>query len=305
MKNVLFAIVLLNYFNSYCQSNYYSKDSLKYAINKNYREWKVNELSNEYYSKSELEDRYISENDVFQTLSKPDENSDLSIYFKNNLPEKLLKKIDYSVIKSSYRYENISNKVYNYTIRLTFEIDKKNKASNIHIYTGDNDLNKQIIAIFKNYPLEKLSIDESYKTGVISVQLFAKENKQIIIKASTFAVVDRDPVIKNCKDVLQPLYRRHSCLYMSLYNYILANISPETISKQKLRGEINIRPRFSVGTDGKIFHINSIAPNKIIKDEIDRIIESYGQITTPAMKNDTPIDFFYDTTYVLFFDNKK
>lgn len=301
MKKIIFLIVFTYSFKNYSQQKI---NNLQYTLSKIVNERNDDELDNEYYSKLELEEEYLTESNMFQSLAKPDENSDLSNFLRANLNPELIENIDFNKIRSLYNYKNISKKIFDYTIRLTFEINKKNKASNFRIFTGNYDLNKQIIEIFEKYPLEKFSIDESSKSGKISVQLFAKENKKTIIKASTFAVVDQIPIQKNCTDVK---YRQQlsSCFYKSLYNYILNNISLATISKQKLRGEIKIRPRFSIDTNGKVFHVNSIAPNNIIKDEIDRIIKSYNEIIIPAKRNNEPKIFFYDTDYVIIIDNIK
>ncbi len=298
MKKIILVIVFTFSLKNYSQQKINTfQNTLSEVINERYKE----ELKNEYYSKLEFEEEYLNESNEFQSLSKPDINNDLSNFIRENLDTDLLKEIDFNKIFSTHKYQNISKKIFDYTIRLTFEIDKNNKAYNFKVVTGNYDLNKKIIEIFKKYPLEKLSINENFKSGVISIQLFAKENRETIIKASTFAVVDQIPIQKKCSNI--QYYRQlNSCFYKNLYDYILANISLETILKQKLRGEIKIRPRFSIDSNGKVFNVNSIAPNAIIKDEIDRIIKSYNEIIIPAKRNNMPKIFFYDTDYVIIID---
>lgn len=298
MKKIIFLIVFIYSFKSYSQEEI---NNLQYIVNKTQKERNYDELNNKYFSKLELEEEYLTESNRFKSLAKPDESSDLSNFIRANLNPKLIENIDFNKIRSFYNDQNIPKKIFNNTIRLTFEIDENNKARNCIISTGNYDLNKQIKEIFKKYPLEKLSIDESSKSGKISIQLFAYENKKTIIKASAFAVIDQIPIQKNCTDI-KYYQQLSSCLYKNLYNYILPNISLATISKQNLRGEIKIRPRFSIDTNGKVFHVNSIAPNKIIKDEIDRIIKSYNEIIIPAKRNNEPKIFFYDTDYVIIID---
>ncbi|OXA77868.1 hypothetical protein SAMN05444397_11440 [Flavobacterium aquidurense] len=296
MKSIfLFLTILLFSFTSYAQNQ---RDSLNKVVHERIKDINQDEIDNPYYTKQEIEDEYVAENNIFQSLSKPNENSDLSNYFKIYLEKGLLRKIDFSEIKSSPYYSHISNKVYNHTIRLTFEINKKNKATNFRLNTGNKELDKEVIRLFKKYPLEKLSLGENAKTGKISLQLFARENKTTIIKASEFAVVDQLPILKGCENT-QYNWELNKCLYDQLFKYILANISLKTISEQDLKGEIHIRPRFSIDATGKIFKANSIAPNKIIKDEIDRIILSYDQVLIPGKRNNIP-KITYCDTYRLF-----
>lgn len=291
MKSILLFILLLFSITNYSQTQ---KDSLNKVVRERIKNIQETQSNNPYYTKQEIENEYIDENNTFQSLAQPSENSPLANYFKIYLETELLKKINFSTIKSSYLYKNISNNKYNYTIRLTFEINKKNKATNFHINTGNKELDRKVIEVFKKYPLEKLALKESDKRGKISLQLFARENKKNIIKASTFPVVDQLPVVKGCENG-QVNWELNTCIYDKLYQYILENISLKNISNQKLRGEIIIRPRFLINTDGKITHVNSIAPNKVIKDEIDRLIESFDRVETPGKRNDKPKNTYCET----------
>lgn len=302
MKSILpFIIIVLLSAKSFSQS---PKDSFRNAVKERLKNINEKQIDNPYYSRQELEEEYLLENSVFQALAQPSTESDLANYFKIYLEQNLLKKIDFSKLKTSSYYKGISNKKYNYTIRLTFEINKKNKAFNFRIHTGDSELDKKVIEIFKNYPLEKLNLNDNAKLGKISIQLFTKEDKNTIIKASRFAVVDQLPVLKGCEGIAynSELGR---CLYDQIFEYVLKNISLENIAKQGKRGEIIINPRFSIDSDGKIFRVNSIAPNKIIKDEIDRIITSFNQVIIPGKRNDTPKNTYCETFRMITINNLK
>ncbi|MDR7372844.1 hypothetical protein [Flavobacterium aquidurense] len=300
MKSILlFFTILLFPFTNYSQTK---KDSLNKVVRERIKDIQETESDNPYFTKQEAETEYVNENNTFQALAQPSENSDLANYFKIYLESELLKKIDFSTIKSSYLYKNISSSKYNYTIRLTFEISKSNKASNFHINTGNKELNRKVVEIFQKYPLEKLALTESDKHGKISVQLFAKENKDIIIKASTFAVVDQLPIIKGCEN-LQANWELNKCFYDKLYEHILKNVSLKTINKQELRGDIIFRPRFTIDEAGKIVHVNSIAPNIVIKNEIDRVIASFDQVLSPGMRNNKLKNTYCDIFRTLTIEN--
>ena len=292
MKSILLFIAILLF--SFTGTSQTKKDSLNKIVRERINTIHETQSDNPYFTKQEIEEEYANENNTFQALAKPSENSDLANYFKIYLESNLLKKIDFSTIKSSYLYKKISNNKFNYTIRLTFEINKKKKPTNFRINTGNKELDRKVIEIFKKYPLEKLALSEADKHGKISIQLFVKENKNIIIKASTFAIVDQLPITKGCEN-LQTNWEVNNCLYEKLNEYIIQNISLKTISEQDLRGEIIFSPRFSINPEGKIVKVNCIAPNRIIKDEIDRVISSYDQILTPGTRNNKPKNTYCDT----------
>jgi hypothetical protein len=97
----------------------------------------------------------------------------------------------------------------------------------------------------------------------------------------------------------------YNCLNEKIYTYVLANTSIETISKQKLKGNITLRFRFSIDTNGKVIRVNSIAPNKIIKDEIDRVLQSFDQTIIPAKRNNNPKIAYCDNYAVIIIEDKK
>lgn len=123
MKSILLFIAILLF--SFTGTSQTKKDSLNKVVRERINNIQQTQADNPYFTKQEIEEEYANENNTFQALAKPSENSDLANYFKIYLESNLLKKIDFSTIKSSYLYKNISNSKFNYTIRLTFEINKK------------------------------------------------------------------------------------------------------------------------------------------------------------------------------------
>lgn len=300
IKKTLLLISIFCFLNNYSQTQ---KNSLIRKGN-NFYKIRSEQVGDSYYSKEEIISNYISESQEFQSLAKPDTNNELSIFFKTNLNPDVLKKYSSFFFKSDYKNSNISDKIFDYTVRLTFNLNKKNEPYNFSIHTGNREFNELIIKIFKNYPVEKLTPNDSLKTGRYSIQVFAKENKKILIKASTFAVVDKDPTVKDCENN-EPQEKLNCRLGDNLFEYILANVSLSTLSKQDLRGEISFYQRFSVDANGKIFRVNSTAPNIIIKNEIDRIIKSYDQTIVPATRNNIAKNTSYYSYHKLIIENIK
>ncbi|MBZ4033709.1 hypothetical protein K6T82_02965 [Flavobacterium sp. 17A] len=302
MKQILLFVTIISFhFTVITQSQ---KDSLNKVVQKRIKDIKQSQSDNPYYTKEEKREGYAKEVTTFQALAQPTEDSDLANYFKIYLEKKLLQNIDFSTIGWSSFYKHPSKNAYSYTIRLTFEISKTNKATNCRINTGNKERDRKIIEIFKKYPLEKLGLKESDKLGKISVQLFAKEDKNVIIKANKFAVVDTPPILKDCENA-ELYWQINKCLYDKLYEHILKNLSLKTLNNQELRGEVIFNPRFTINEEGKIVHVNSIAPNQIIKDEIDRVIQSFSQVIIPGKRNGNPQNTYCDTYRSLTIENIK
>ncbi|MBD0831613.1 hypothetical protein [Aestuariibaculum sediminum] len=305
MKRKILFIALLAYsINNYSQIR--NKTDLQNRASEAISDRIYMEKKSSYFTKQEYSLISYKEKQLFQNLSKPDEKSDLSQYLAQHITQKDLNKIDFNKIKASYKLNTdpFKSNFFDYTIRLTFQINEKDKYRNVSVNTGNLELNKKIKDIFIHYPLDKLKITNKNRTGINSVQLFTRKNKQAIIMASTNIVCDELPIFKGCSPEERHT-KRSSCNYKCLKDFILNNIALSTIEKQKKRGEIRVYPRFSIDTNGSVFKINSLAPNKIIKMEIDRIIKSINYKIIPAKRNGIPVDYYYNTEFLFVIEKQK
>jgi len=260
------------------------------------------EIDNPYYNKEELLNKIIEERKHFQELSKPNPQSNLSIFLRRNLNLEILKKIKPRLVTTKFKLKDYSKKYRDSIVTATFRIKKRNSFDRINLL--DKDLKKEIKEVLDKYPIEKLGLDKTNRKGKITVQLFTFKNKKAVINASSTPVINEPPQFSTCHDI-NSYSNLTSCNYKVLYNFILSNLSTENISKQKLRGEIYIRPRFSIDKNGNIYNIDSVASNKIIKQEIDRVISLYKEKIIPATINNKPVDFLYETTYALYLEKIK
>lgn len=251
---------------------------------------------------SQFDKDFSTELRSFQSLSKPSPNSRLSQYLIQNLGIKYLNRIKFSDKQKS------NGK----TIRLTFTLYNKNRPGNFRINTGNIELNKKIIAVFKKYPIEKLGLNSTNKLGICSVQLFSKEKNKTIINASSIAICDISPILEGCQNI-----KSHSKLtsyfYDSLRKHIVNNFSLSIFDKKQLKRLKSIRlfPRFSVDLEGNIYNINeedfklksyknnpkNLKSPKHIDQELYRITKSFDKIVKPATRNGKAIFFNYDTFY--------
>ena len=297
MKKLILVITLLLSINSYTQIDH--RTDLEKTVYEASKLSIENGLEYHYYSKEEYELITQTERKNFESLGKPNKNSEISLFLKKYITKKELRKVNYSKIMSSFSYKLNPYKLefFDYKIRLKFKLSKKNKISGIRILTGNKELDNKIKKLFKKYPLKEAFKIRDRK-GEYSIQLFEKVEGKTIINASTFFVNDEKPSLEKCKKI-EIGHRRNSCWYKELYQHILNNISPQEFIKQKLRGEIKIYPRFSIDSVGNIYKVNSVAPNKIIKNEIDRVIKTFSKGIIPAKRNNIPENYFYHTNYIL------
>ncbi|UZO79571.1 hypothetical protein NBT05_11450 [Aquimarina sp. ERC-38] len=261
---------------------------------------------NNYYTKESFILVDEAEKKSFESLARPSKQSEISKFFRSRLTRDDLKKINYSRIRSGMDFNNnpFKKKNYDYKIRLNFEVNKFNKISNPIIITGNTEFNRKIGKIFRSIPIEKLNISDINKACKYQIQLFTKEKDKKVINASTNVVCDELPSFKKC-DELEFFSAESTCFYEELYSYILNNISINAISKQKKRGKIKIEPRFTIDASGDIVNANSIAPNQIIKDEVDRVLRTLNGKISPAKRNGKPFNHFYKTTYIIVVEKQR
>ncbi len=251
---------------------------------------------------SQFDKNYTTELESFQDISKPSPNSPLSQYLIKTLGVKYLNRIKFSDKQKANRQ----------TIRLRFNIYDNNKIGNFRINTGNIELNKKIIEIFKKYPIEKLGLNHTNSLGVCSVQLFSRSNKKTIINASTIAVCDIIPVFENCTSV-KSHSNLSSCFYEELKNHIIKNFSLSIFNEKQRKKMKNLKfvLSFSIDNQGKIYNIfeeefkfksymnnpSGFRNSKIINEELHRIIKLLDKVAKPAMRNGKPIFYNYDTFY--------
>lgn len=252
----------------------------------------------------QFDSTFKTEYESFQSISKSNPNSELSNYLKKHINTKDLRRVNFSSKETTVEK----------TIRLTFQISKKNTPRNFRIRTGDRILDDKIKKLFKDFPLEKLGLKKQNRLGKCSVQLFSKHKGKTIINASSIAILDIPPILKDCQHV-KYYSNLTSCFYQGLYKHIIDHFSSVFFMNKKLKKpkELKIYPRFSVDLMGDIYNINEsdfkfknyknnleyVRNSKNIESELYRVIKLFNQIIKPATRNGSPIYFNYDTQYII------
>jgi hypothetical protein len=121
----------------------------------------------------------------YENQSSPNSENELSLYFKNQISKKLLKRIKFQPKKNN--------------IVLSFSINKENEPYRVNVSTfRSNNLKKEIKKAFKNYPLEKLNLHNFDKSNRYSLQIITRKNNKGIFNCSSKIIIESPPICNNC-----------------------------------------------------------------------------------------------------------
>ena len=124
----------------------------------------------------------------YEKFSNPTEDNELSMYFKKEIPKKVLKKIDFNNDRQN--------------IVLSFSINKEKKPYRIQLssFNGD-DFEKAIIEAFKKYPLEKLNLHNFDSKNRYYLQIASRKRNKAFINCSSKIIVETPPICEPCEDL--------------------------------------------------------------------------------------------------------
>lgn len=207
-----------------------------------------------------------NQNFDYEELSDPNSKNELSLFFKKEIPRKLLRKANY-----------LKNKK---TILLSFNINKENKPYNIKVSSyGSVDLDTEVRKAFKKYPLEKLNIEKLDTKNNYTFQLISKKGSRNIFNCSTKIIIETPPICETCED-LDYFEDIESCLEIEFKKHFYNTFDFSVITEN----ETNIYFKCSLNKEGRLFLNDSKKPLKYI-DEIKRTIASFPLIETPGTFN--------------------
>jgi hypothetical protein len=219
----------------------------------------------------------------YDKYSNPNEDNELSLYFKKEIPKKLIKKIEFS--------DDSKN------IVMSFSINKENKPYRIKFssFKGD-DFEKAVIEAFKKYPLEKLNLNNFDSKNRYYVQIASRKRKKAYINCSSTIIIETPPICEPCKD-LAYFEDLKSCLNIELKKHLYQNINFELLNNINSKNQINLKDekdlelffdkevdlfiQFTVDENGKLINKKTKVPS-FLKDEIEKALNSFPAIKTPS-----------------------
>jgi hypothetical protein len=202
----------------------------------------------------------------YEKLSDPNSKNELSLYFKKEIPRKLLRKAKYLKDKNN--------------ILLSFNINKENKPYNIKVSSyASPDLNTEVKKAFEKYPLEKLNIEKINTKNNYTFQIISKKGSKNIFNCSTKIIIETPPVCETCED-LDFFEDIESCLEIEFKKHFYSTFDFSIITEN----ERCISFKCSINKNGALLLKETKKPLKYI-DEIKKTIASFPLIEAPGTFN--------------------
>lgn len=213
----------------------------------------------------------------YQEFSNPDSKNELSLYFKKEVPKKLLKKAKFLPKKNN--------------VVLSFSINKENKPYHISVALfGSKELSKSITEAFEKYPLENLNLDSLDKRNRYYLQIISKKDTKNIFNCSTKIIVETPSICEPCKD-LEYFEDLKTCLNLEVKKYFYNNTNFNLLSsldnpeKSKLKDEKDIELylyqetelfiNFLISENGQLINKKTKVPT-VFKGEVSKLFETFS-----------------------------
>ena len=104
-----------------------------------------------------------------------------------------------------------------------------------------------------------------------------------------FSQIEKHPVFEVCKD--KEVKDLEKCFYNQVKEYFFIKFEePKIIQKENFKGTVNAIFRVTIEGDFRLIYINS--PYKELKEEVDRVLNSFPKIT-PASYNNHAVEMQY------------
>ncbi len=213
------------------------------------------------------------ENDSVLNIEK------LSIYFKEKIPENLLKNIT---------YPNRRNE-----IRISFYVNKENIP--FKTYTNSNRnraLNEALVSAFENYPIQQLNYNFQTKKKY-SFSIIKREFGKNIIKIDSIFKEEVLPECTSCKnldfyiDIEKCITEKIRYYYYNNINFSLAN------SLDSKNDKISLKMKFFIDSLG-FLNLKSINAPDVFKENIQQITKNFPETFTPFTINNRPKIYNYN-----------
>lgn len=234
------------------------------------------ESKNEEYTKEVEEyNEKLYSNDSFLNP-----NSELALHFKKYISDKELNSIFLTNIP---------------VLSISFDIDKKGNPINIKT-NANTELNNQLVAIFRNFPFEKLNIKPQNTIDSYSYPIIVNRSDKNIIASNEKPFVHTPPIFdKDCK--LSGSKELYDCMNENIKTIVVNNFKRTIQSKTKLTGIIKISFSFQIDAEGKITNVKAFAPNPSICNELEELIKNISSVSKPQYLNGNAVSRNFRYSY--------
>ena len=224
----------------------------------------------------------------FETHTNPDSKNELSTYFKNIIPKKLLKEV-----KSASKTGNII---------LSFNFNEEHEVFNLKTNSFNSELNKLIISGFQNYPIKNLKLSEINSLNNYTLQIISKSKNKNILNCSSKVIIDSQPICNNCNDLKNYFDIKDSFL-KEVEKHFYANFNFALIKNIDLKKDNHFVINFRVQKNKNLVvkkepKNNSQNWSNLFKNELNRVLSTFpndfesGMINAKKRNSDFSFSFF-------------
>lgn len=207
----------------------------------------------------------------------------VNLYFKEKIPENLLK--------------NITFPKNNTNIEISFFVNKEKIPFNIQVNSVRNtSLNNALINAFKKYPLNNFDINFDTRKKY-SFQIISKGSNSNIINYNN-SISETSPVNCNsCKD-LDFFPDIETCIHQKINDFFYEKIDYSLAKTNDYNTQISLKISLFIDQNGFLKLKTVEAPTEF-KEHIKNIVKKYSEIFTPKTKdnNSIPYDYKYFSTF--------
>ena len=211
----------------------------------------------------------------YEKYSNPNTNNALSLFFKENVKKKLLKKAAF--------FKNNKN------ITLSFYINKEGEPYKLNITSKGTD----------DYYKKHIGYDSLKSRNKYSLQIISKKGSKKIFNCSATIIIEKPPICAECKDL--DLYEDiKNCLNLEVKKHFYKNVNFNSLNNSVSENQVNLNNGkyldLFFNKDAELilkFAVNKELVNKdkeissFFKTEINRFFNSFSFFIEPAALNNT------------------
>ncbi|MEN8776355.1 MAG: energy transducer TonB [Polaribacter sp.] len=224
------------------------------------------------------------EPDNYDSISKTNSTNDFAKFIIARLDKKYI--------------ENSGLSRLNKKVSLNFELNKKGIPFNIRTNARSYSLDKKIINIFKEYPIEKLDLGNKSTLNNYFTTILTYNNGKTFVETNVKFAYEGAPVYSGCEKS-NNIIEAKKCFSKGVQMHFSRKFDSRIAKKLKLSpGRKRILIGFKINTKGKITDINVRAPHPEIEDEVISVMKRLPKIE-PGYQNGKAVNVKYNIPFTI------
>jgi hypothetical protein len=227
---------------------------------------------------------YKDKNLSYIDFSKPSTENKLSLFYSEKLSKEFI--------------QNANLNSINNRLVISFELDRKNTLFNVKSSARSISLNKEIISIFKEYPIKNLNFTNRSPYNNYILQILSFTDNEIIVNTDSIIGYERVPVFPGCENS-KSVSDAKSCFSKGVQMHFMKKFDADLPNRLGLnKGRKRVFISFKINNKGSVFKIIVKAPHKKIKEEVVRVMQTLPKVI-PAIQRDEKVNIKYSIPFTL------